>query len=141
MKRRSFAMAMILSPLTCAVRARAQGSTATQLQIDLALAFVSLAALRTRYGEAHPDVATARGRAAALDASLRAASLRGEEIDVAAATHALELELADVRVRLAEFSQRCGSGHPDMQSAHARAAALETAIAVIMSDGIFFPPG
>jgi uncharacterized protein involved in exopolysaccharide biosynthesis len=141
-KRRAFLAAVSLVPMAVgaiAASARAQATSATQTQIDLALAFISLAALRTRYGEAHADVTAARARALSLSASLRAAIARHETIDVAVVTSALDAELADVRARLAEFSQRCGSGHPDMQSAHARAAALEDAIAHVTSEGAFFP--
>jgi uncharacterized protein involved in exopolysaccharide biosynthesis len=137
-KRRAFALALALMPVALSVRA--QASTATQLQIDLTLAFISLAALRTRYGDGHPELVTARARVDSLTAGLRAAIARHETLDIAVVTQTLDGELADVRARLAEFSQRCGSGHPDMQSAHVRAAALENAIAHITSDGIFFPP-
>lgn len=139
MKRRGFTLGLLLSPAVLAASARAQASSATQLQIELTLAFVSLAALRTRYGEAHVDVVAARARVESLTASLRSALARNETVDPSAVASVLEGELADVRARLAEFSQRCGSGHPDMQSAHARRAALEDAIAHITSDGIFLP--
>ena len=140
MRRRGFVVGLSLSTLTLAAFARAQSSTATQLQIDLALAIVGHAALATRYGEAHPDLVSARARVATLVASLRAALARGETIDGVVVTSALEGELADVRGRLAEFSQRCGSGHPDLRSAQARASALEDAIAHLVSDGVFLPP-
>ncbi len=137
MKRRA-----LLVGLGCALLARparAQGG-ATQAQIDLAIAFVSLAALRTRYGDAHPDVVAARARVDGHATTLGSAIARREVIDVAAVTSALEAALADVRARLAEFSQRCGSGHPDMQSALARREALEDALAHVTSDGVFLPP-
>jgi uncharacterized protein involved in exopolysaccharide biosynthesis len=139
-KRRAFALVLSLGPAALALTARAQ-TTATQLQIDLVIAYVGLTAMRTRYGEAHADVIAARARVESLGASLRAALLRGDTTDALVVTRALDAELADVRARLAEFSQRCGSGHPDMQTAHARATALEDAIAHVTSEGVFFPPG
>ena len=87
---------LVTGPLALAIRARGQTSTATQLQIDLSLAFVSLTALRTRYGDSHPDLVSARARVASLTASLRAALARSEPIDVPTVTAALELEPAEV---------------------------------------------
>lgn len=139
MKRRAFVLMVSLALFARSRSAFAQEG-ATQIQIDLALAFVGLAALRTRYGDAHPEVTLARARIESLSVSLRSALARGDAIDPVRARDALAAELADTRARLAEFSQRCGSGHPDMQSAHARAAALEDAIAHVTSDGPFFPP-
>jgi uncharacterized protein involved in exopolysaccharide biosynthesis len=133
--RRAFTLALLLVPGL----ARAQ-STATSLQIDLALAHASLVALRTRYGDGHAEITLARGRIASVAASLREALARGDTIDTAAAGQALEVELADVRTRLAGFSSRCGSGHPDMEAARAREAALADALAHVTSDGVFFPP-
>jgi hypothetical protein len=142
MKRRAIlaALALALVPFV-ALRAQAQATTATAAQVQLVLAYISLAALRTRYGDSHADVVAARGRVDSLVATLRASLARHETIDVAEVTRLLDAELADVRARLGEFSSRCGSGHPDMQSAHVREAALEDAIAHVTSDGVFFPPG
>ncbi len=134
MRRRTFLAGVALAAV--GTRARAQ-TGATRTQIDLALAAASLAALRARYGESYPDVVAARARITSLRASLEQARAGGEAIDVALVTSALEGELADVNARLGEFSARCGSGHPDMETARARAAALADAIAHVTSDGVF----
>jgi hypothetical protein len=135
-KRRDALAALAL--LGLAPRVYAQ-SDASQAQIDLALASASLAALLTRYGEAYPDVVAARARIALLSQTLTAARARHEVIDVARVTRALDTELADVRTRLSEFGTRCGGGHPDMQTARAREAALADALAHVTSDGFFVP--
>lgn len=134
MIRRSFVIALAL--LGLAPHAIAQ-TTATQTQIDLALASASLAALLTRYGQAYPDVIAARARMASLRTALDTARARHETIDVAAVTSALDTELADVRVRLSERATRCGAGHPEMETARAREVALANALAHVMSDGVF----
>ena len=143
MRRRAFVASLVLA-LAIAQTAWAQSAAptgATRTQIDVALAAASLAALRTRYGDANAEITAARGRLSAQVDALRAAQARHEAIDANAATQALERELADVRARLAEFSSRCGSGHPDMASARARSAALEDAIAHLTSDGVYVPDG
>ncbi len=136
MNRRVFLVGIAM--LAVAPRARAQ-TDATQTQIDLALATASLAALRTRYGDGHADVAAARARVASLAQSLREARARNETIDVARVTSALDAELADTRARIGERSTRCGAGHPEMETAHAREAALTNAIAHVTSEGFFLP--
>lgn len=143
MRRRAFVASLALA-LAIGPRAGAQTAAptgATQIQIDVALAAASLAALRTRYGDAHAEITAARGRLSAQIDALRAAQARHEAIDANAAAQALERELADVRARLSEFSSRCGSGHPDMASARARGVALEDAIAHLTSDGVYVPAG
>lgn len=141
MKRRAFAAGALAALSLSGLGARARAQTgATQTQIDLALASASLAALRARYGESYPDVVAARARIASLRASLEEARGRHEAIDVSAVTGALEGELADVNARLGEFSSRCGSGHPDMDTARARAAALTDAIAHVTSEGVYLGP-
>lgn len=136
MKRRGFVAAVLA--LALARPASAQ-TGATRTQIDLALASASLAALLTRYGDAYPDVVSARARVASLAQSLREAQARHETIDTAAVTSALDAELAEVRAHLAEFGTRCGGGHPDMQTARARESALTNAIAHVTSEGFFVP--
>jgi Skp family chaperone for outer membrane proteins len=142
MKRRAFALALftaLAAPSALAAAQTAAPTSATQTQIDVALAAASLAALRTRYGDAHAEITAARGRLSSQIDALRAAQARHEAIDANAAAQALERELADVRARLSEFSSRCGAGHPDMASARARGATLEDAIAHLTSDGVYLP--
>lgn len=136
MRRRAFLAG--LAALGFASSARAQ-TDATRAQIDLALAFASLAALHARYGDAHPEVVSARARVASLSTSLDDARARHDTIDVATVTSALDAEIADVRARIAERSTRCGAGHPEMQTAAARQVALEDALAHVTSDGYFVP--
>ncbi len=129
--------------VTCALAAIASHASAqtdaSRTQIDLALAAASLAALLTRYGDSYPDVVAARARIAMLAQSLRQAQARHESIDVTLVRTTLEGELADVRTRLGESSVRCGSAHPEMESARARELALETAVQHVTSDGFYFP--
>lgn len=137
MNRRAFAGALVALALAPRL-ARAQVD-ASQTQIDLVLAMASLAALRTRYGDRHPDVIAAQARIASLSSSLRDARAAHATIDVARVTSALDAELADTRARLAEFGTRCGGAHVDVQTARAREAALADALAHVASDGFFVP--
>lgn len=145
MRRRVFCVglgaSMLLLPgMRVSAQTGATQTGATHTQIELALAAASLAALQTRYGESYPDVVAARARVASLRTSLEEAQARHEAIDVAAVSSALEGELADVNARLGEFSARCGSGHPDMDTARARAATLTDAIAHVTSEGVYLGP-
>jgi uncharacterized protein involved in exopolysaccharide biosynthesis len=134
-KRRAF---LVVTAMAITSIASAQ-TAPTQTQIDLALGYASLRALLVRYGDRHPDVAAARARVESLSTSIRAAHTHGDAIDRDAVMHVLDAEIADVRARIAERSTRCGAGHPDMQTAVAREAALTEALTHVTSDGYFVP--
>jgi len=134
--RRSFVLG--LAALALASAARAQ-SSATRTQIDLALAYASLRALEVRYGDGHVEVRAAEARLDTLSQSLEDARAHAEPIDDTEVARTLTAEIADVRARIAERSTRCGAGHPDMQTAVAREAALTEALAHVTSEGFFAP--